>query len=118
MRRALATAGLFGAITFGALTVTTAPALAAGQPTVATGVVVAQDDDDLVDVDVDEDAVDPELDEVDPNLDEVVDGDDTGKWGLAGLAGLFGLFGYKKYRDHRAATRRDAGPNSGSTARP
>lgn len=92
MRRALATAGLFSVVTLGSLGMATAPALAEGPQSMATGIVLA-----------DADPV-----EADGN-------DDTGKWGLAGLTGLVGLFGYKKYRDHRTANR-NAGP--AGTARP
>lgn len=44
--------------------------------------------------------------------------DDTAKYGLIGLSGMFGLFGYKKIKEHRAArpapttTRPATGPTS------
>ena len=81
MRRALAAAGIVGAVAFTPLAA--APAFAAPAH---TDVVVAQeaetDGDELGNKDGD---------------------DDTGRYGLMGLLGLLGLFGYKKYKEHRAA---------------
>lgn len=80
MRRALAKAGIVGAL---ALT-----PLAAVIPAHAAPPVQTQPQDS---VDIDEPAL-PEDGE-----------DDSGKYGLIGLSGMLGLFGYKKYRDHKAA---------------
>ena len=81
MRRALAAAGIVGAVAFTPLAAT--PAFAAPAH---TDVVVAQsadtDGDELGNKDGD---------------------DDTGRYGLMGLLGLLGLFGYKKYKEHQAS---------------
>lgn len=83
MRRALASAGLLGAVALGpaVLLAPTAMADTPGSTMLATESV---DDDDS---------------------------DDSGKWGLAGLTGLFGLFGYKKYKEYRdtRSTHNDPG---------
>jgi len=91
MPRALATAGLFGALSLTGLALSAVPAQAASHvlsasstPTPVDGDPVAQDGNN-----------------------------DSGKWGLAGLTGMVGLFGYKKYRDHRTATRDDLRPQGG-----
>jgi hypothetical protein len=94
MRRALAAAGIVGAIAFTPLAAA-APAFAAPA---STEVVVAQeaetDGDELGNKDGD---------------------DDTGRYGLMGLLGLFGLFGYKKYKEHRAAQTRTQGTTGTGT---
>lgn len=90
MRRALAAAGIVGAVAFTPLVA--APAFAAPA---YTDVVVAQeaetDGDELGNKDGD---------------------DDTGRYGLMGLLGLLGLFGYKKYKEHQAS--RDTTNRGGS----
>jgi len=90
MRKALATAGLLGAMSFSVLGASTAATAAA-----PVQVVVAAD--------VDGDPVEADGD------------DDSGKWGLAGLTGLVGLFGYKKYREHRTHNRNTGTGTDGAT---
>ncbi len=91
MRKALATAGLLGAMSFSVFGVSTAATAAAPQHVIAA--------------DVDGDPVEADGD------------DDSGKWGLAGLTGLFGLFGYKKYREHRTHSRNTTGTGTDGATR-
>lgn len=92
MPRALATAGLAGALAVTGLSLSAAPAQASSPVHAATTTPTTPVDGDPV--------------EGDGN-------NDSGKWGLAGLTGMLGLFGYKKYRDSRAAYAGDR--TSGST---
>lgn len=89
MRRALAAAGILGAVALSPVATQAAWAdpVAAPQATVPVTGPVAIDDEPLQN---DRD-------------------DDTGKYGFAGLTGLVGLFGYKKIQEHRA-TRPAAAP--------
>ena len=77
MRRALAAAGVLGAVALSPVATQAAWAESAPAPQTA---VLAIDDEPLQS-----------------------DGDDdSGKYGYAGLTGLVGLFGYKKIKEHRA----------------
>lgn len=93
MRKALATAGLLGALSLGVFGMGSASAATPSQ----AAAVSTQDGDPV---------------ETDGN-------NDSGKWGLAGLTGLVGLFGYKKYRELQSRNRDIGGPDlpSGSTRR-
>lgn len=90
MRRALATAGVLGALVLAPAA--TAPALAAD--TAAPGVTAprAQVDDEPLSSD---------------------GKDDTGKYGLVGLTGMLGLFGYRHIKNRR--TNGNGPTGTGST---
>ena len=79
MRRALAAAGILGALALSP--VATQAAWAEPAPAPSTAVLAA-------------DPLEPLSDDND---------DDTAKYGLIGLSGLFGLFGYRKIKEHRAS---------------
>ena len=87
MRRALAAAGVLGAVALSPVATQTAWA----EPVAAPATTVL--------------ATTPDLEPLSEDGD-----DDTAKYGLIGLTGMFGLFGYKKIKEHRAARTAPATP--------
>ena len=92
MRRALAAAGVLGAVALSPVATQAAWAEPAPVVVQAAGA-IAIDDEPLSD-----------------------DGDDdTAKYGLVGLTGLFGLFGYQKIKQHRATRSTPPTRSTGTT---
>ncbi len=81
MRRALAAAGVLGAVALSPVATQAAWAEPATAPTTVQAAGTIAIDDEPLSEDGD---------------------DDTAKYGLVGLTGMFGLFGYKKIKQHRA----------------